>query len=109
MGVDNDGDGDSLKPLVRSSPLSYGEEHNQLVDNFLLAEMMRLRQMGLFRKEDVQEYGLVWLLCMKNYFAENRFQFLVEWNPTSLTQNHRWEYLPLHNAANKTLQSFRIV
>merc|ERR1711971_894255 len=61
------------------------------------------------RKEDIQKYGLVDHLCWQSYFAENRFRFLVEWYPTSLTQTNRWGSLPLHYASNRTLQSFRIV
>ena len=76
-----DNNGDFLKVLARSSHSSYGEEHNQLVDNVYLGEMIRLRQMGLLRREDIQEYELVLWLCRQSYFAENRFQFLVEWNP----------------------------
>ena len=103
--VDN---GDSLNSLVSSSHSSYGEGHNRTVDNVFVAEMIRLRQMGLLMREDIQEYELVSQLCAQNYFAENRFRFLVEWNPTSLTRTNRWGY-PLHYSATKTLQSFRIV
>jgi len=104
--VDN---GDSLNSLVFSSHSSYGEGHNRTVDDVFVAEMIRLRQMGLLVREDIQEYEPVHVLCAQEYFAENRFRFLVEWNPASLTRTNRYGSLPLHNAANGTLRSFRIV
>merc|ERR1712192_77941 len=53
--------------------------------------------------------GLVHVLFDQKYFAENRFRFLVEWNPASLTQTNYWGFLPLHMVTDKNLHSFRIL
>ena len=103
-------DGDPLQHLASSSHSSYGEEQNRSVGNSFLAKMMRLRETGLLRKEDIQEYDLVWRLCEEDYFAENRFRFLVEWDPKSLLQTNNREWFPLHNvASNSSFQGFRSV
>merc|ERR1712032_661212 len=79
-------------------------------DNVFLAEIMRLRRMGLLRKEDIQEYELVLWLCRQSYFAENRFQFLVEWDPKLSLQTNDSGCFPLHYAAsNSSFQGFRSV
>merc|ERR1712032_1503455 len=108
---DDDAGCNTLQRLVRSSPSRYGEEHNQLVDNVFLQELIRLRQMDLLKKDDIREYELVWWLCIAwDYFAEYRFRFLVELNPTSLLHVEYYSsQLPLHYAAKITLRSFRIV
>merc|ERR1712238_645985 len=46
-----------------------------------------------------------------NYFSERRFRFLIEWDPTMLTQINTMGCLPLHYSAakSKSSQSFRSV
>jgi hypothetical protein len=90
----------------------YSTEHHQLVDNSFLTEIIRLREMGLLKKEDVCDKELVSCICREEQvFAENRFRFLVEWDPNALTQaDINLGYTPLHHAAMRsTLQVFRMV
>ena len=100
--VTNEDGESSLQNLVQSSHSSYryDEDHNQYIDNIFVAEMIRLRRMDLFNEEDIEEYELVHNLCRDiNYFAANRFKFLVEWVPSSLRQIDEDGSLPLHHAA----------
>ena len=69
--------GHPLKGLVYSSNLSYGEEHNEIVDNVFLAKIMLLRQMSLLGKENIQEYELVHILCKEYYFAEMESNIII--------------------------------
>jgi hypothetical protein len=61
---------------------------------------LRLREMDLLKKEDIQTYDLLNKLCWQNsYFAEKRFRFLVEWDPNSSTHTSRYGCLPLSYCA----------
>ena len=102
-----------LDLLMKSSDSSYGEEHNQIVDNVLLTQLVRLKQLNLLHPEDIRNYKLVDQVCDHGYyFAEQRFRFLIEWDPTLLLETVDSDYgrLPLHYAACKwSIQEFRIV
>ncbi|MGK3747418.1 MAG: hypothetical protein ACI90V_014282 [Bacillariaceae sp.] len=72
---------------------------NETDDEYLYVSL-RLRKMGLLRKEDIQTYDLLNKLCWQNsYFAEMRFRFLVEWDPNALTHTSRYGCLPLSYCA----------
>lgn len=90
-----------LSDLVRSSDGSHNEDHQQLVDTTFLASLVRLRQSDLFKKEDIQRYNLLHDLCgQTSYFAEQRFRYLTDMNPTALISiENDSGYLPLHYAA----------
>lgn len=60
------------------------KEFYRLVDNTCLIVMKRLRELGLFKKEDIIEYNLIGSLLQGPVFPEQRFRFLVEWNPNCL-------------------------
>ena len=78
-------------------------------DTTCLAVLIRLRQSGLLKKEDIQQYELVHRICLTPYFSEHKFRFFAEWCPESLIQiNENEGILPLHWAANND-QSFRLV
>jgi len=110
LNEDDDVHVDTLQCLVCSNGSMRGEEHNQLVDNAFLEEFIRLRHMDLLKKDDILDYELVHGLCCQSYFAENRFRFLVEWNPTSLIQTDIFGCVPLNYAANhSSFQGFRSV
>ncbi|OEU05943.1 hypothetical protein FRACYDRAFT_257327 [Fragilariopsis cylindrus CCMP1102] len=87
--------------------------HHELIDNKNLLVMKQLRQMGYLKKEDIQNYGLLNILCIKSYyniFAEKRFKFFAEWDPTLLIHNGRHGLLPLYCAANSgSIQAFQTV
>ena len=69
------------------------------LDTTCLAILVRLRQLGLLKKEDIQEYELVQELCTCVPFPEHRFRFLTDWDPSSLLySNLEFRYLPLHFA-----------
>ncbi|MGK3744269.1 MAG: hypothetical protein ACI90V_011129 [Bacillariaceae sp.] len=73
-----------LQSLMRSETI---ERHNQELDDKYFRVLVQLRYIGLFEKEDIQRYDLLHNLCTnlsRYYFAEKRFRFLVEWDPTLL-------------------------
>ena len=83
---------------MASSALFYGRDHNRLVDETFLEVLIQLRRIGLLKKEDIRKYGLLNKLLTSNYyFAENRFRFLVEWDPSALREADNSGSLPLHN------------
>jgi len=59
-------------------------EYYRLLDETCLAVLIRLRDMGLFRKEDIVEHNLLGSLLQGSVFPEQRFRFLVDWNPDCL-------------------------
>ena len=65
-------------------------------------QLIRLRWMDLFQKDDMRDYDLVCTLCNIDYFAENWFRFLVNWNPTSLLQINYEGYVPLDEGAERS-------
>ena len=94
-------DENTLQNLFHGSDSSYGHEYNQLVENVVLAQLMRLKQMTLFKKEDICEYRLVHkaIRNRNGCFPETRFRFLVEADPTALLQLDEEGRLPLHCVA----------
>jgi hypothetical protein len=40
---------------------------------------------------------------MHYYFAENRFRFLVEWDPNALFRPNAYGYMPIHLSSIKGL------
>jgi hypothetical protein len=54
--------------------------------------------MDLLKKEDIQIYGLMGEKSLRDgyYFAEKRFRFFVEWDPSVLTRYDEDGLLPLH-------------
>ena len=100
--------------LVRSYATN-NQDQRTIEDNVCYAEMIKLKQMNLFKREDIMQYCLVPRLCRQYYFAERRFRFLTEWDPVSLlhTQEHNsFGGTPLHIVVSEegaTLQEFRIV
>ena len=72
------------------------------------AVLTRLRQSGFFKREDIQQYELVSLVCGQNHFSEQKFHFLTEWCPESLIQINANGELPLHFSTS-TVQTFRLV
>jgi hypothetical protein len=73
--------------------------------------MIKFRQMGYLKIEDIRRYGLLTRLCSQNVFAETRFRFLIEWDPTALTQAADKNNVcsPLHHAAHSSIRGFQKV
>ena len=91
------GDLDILTRLVKSSHKSCDEDYHQLIDTKFLEVLVQLQHSGLFEKEDIQRYRLVHEVCNEpGYFAEKRFHFLTNWDPSSLVQLGDHGELPLH-------------
>ena len=86
-------------------------DQNEAVDGKYAQVLLRLRKMGLLKKEDIQRHRLLIKLCNNYlmYFPEKRFRFLVECDPNALTQtDEHFGYLPLHRIAqNSSIQGFR--
>ena len=100
-----------LNRLVQSSHKSCNEDYHQLVDTQYLEVLVQLRRSSLFKKEDIQRYHLVHGLCQQTgHFDEERFQFLTNWDPSSLVQLNNDGDLPLHYAgATQTLGQFQVM
>jgi hypothetical protein len=65
--------------------------------------------MGHLKKEDIQRYNLLELLCRQPAFAGKQFRFLVEWDPTALTRTDECGCGPLHFAAqSSSIQGFQL-
>ena len=101
----------TLIRLVRSSHKSCDKNHHQQVDTKFLEVLVQLRRSGLFKKEDIQRYELVhWVCAQTGYFAENRFQYLPNWDPSSLVQLNNYGGLPLHfSFATQTIRQFQVM
>jgi hypothetical protein len=98
--------------LQQGTKSSYklGVHHHVPIDIKCLQVLKQLRQMGHLKKDDIQRYGLVNKLCSQNYFAENRFRFLVEWDPNSLANLDDDKRLTLHYAAyHSSIERFILV
>ena len=102
----------TLQYLIgHSSAITDGEEYNQRVDSVYLTQLIRLRQSGLLKIEDIQNHRLLHRVYNIGYFAERRCRFLIEWDPTSLLQaNTEYACFPLHfTAYNSKIQGFRSI
>ncbi|OEU10420.1 hypothetical protein FRACYDRAFT_247514 [Fragilariopsis cylindrus CCMP1102] len=93
----------------------YNQEHHDSIDTKYLQVLMQLRSLGFLKKEDIQRYDLLHRVCYNDHFAEKRFRFMVEWDPSALTQtyhdgHHHDGQLPIHCAAEmSSIQGFRSV
>ena len=105
------GDLDVLNRLVQSSHRFCDEGYHQHVDTKFLEVLVQLRRSGLFEKEDIQRYHLVRWLCKEaGYFAEKRFHFLTNWDPSSLVQLGDHGELPLHYSHfTQTIQQVQVM
>ena len=69
---------------------NFSNDHHRLVNTTFLSVLERLRRSQILKKEDIQRYSLVDHLCggykRRGYFAEQRFQFLIDYDPFPLTQ-----------------------
>jgi hypothetical protein len=74
----------------------HNQEHHESVDTKYLQVLIQLRKLGVLKKEDIQRYGLLHILCRCPYSAEKRFRFMVEWDPSTLTQTNEYGWLPIH-------------
>ena len=96
-----------LKQLVYHSYPSYGDEHNRLVDERFLKELMELQRLGLFMKEDIERFQLIHTVVSFRRLDEDRARFLLEWDPAQLVQVNDEEFTPLGCAAFETLSAFQ--
>jgi hypothetical protein len=91
---------------------AVNHEHHRSVDDKCLLVMKQLRQMGHLEKEDIQIDCLLHRICIQKntLFAEKRLRFLVEWDPTALSQYNDDYNIPLHHAASfSCIEGFQIV
>jgi hypothetical protein len=71
-------DNDGSNELWRISACGFDESS----DLRLLDVIKRLREMGLFKKEDIRKYNL--LHCSKNEHCSKRFNYFANWDPSAL-------------------------
>jgi hypothetical protein len=103
--------------LTDSEVISYdSEQHHELVDDKCLFVMKQLRQMGYLKKEDIKRYDLLnrrlsFEYKSMNIFPQNRFRFLVEWDPTLLLHPNTSGCTPLYYAAllSDSIRRFQVV
>ena len=103
--VQDDGDNNVLQNLMLSDSWNelHNREHHETIDRKYLQVLVQLRRMGVFKIEDIQRYDLLDRLCGDiSYFADTRFRFLIEWDPSSLIGHSSLRWLPLHHAAFKS-------
>ena len=98
-----------LYHLTQSSDQLFYKEHNQHVDNTSLAELIQLRQMSVLIKEDIIDHDLVIDVYCESYFAENRCQFLIKCDPTTLMQTDEDDGCLLIHYAESSIQTFQFV
>ncbi|OEU06224.1 hypothetical protein FRACYDRAFT_255564 [Fragilariopsis cylindrus CCMP1102] len=99
-----------LHYLMSSGPIEYDPIDPEAVDDKYLQVLIKLRQLDLLKKEDIQSYDLLHMLCLGKHFPENRYKMLVEWDPNALiTQTDRFGELPLDEAMHTSIQAFQIV
>ena len=96
---------DVLQRFVHHGYDVYGED----VDIVHLQQLVQLREMCLLKKEDILDHNLVHTLCRQLRFSERRFRFLIEWDPTVLTQTDEHGYSPVHWVVKGPIQIFRSV
>jgi hypothetical protein len=69
--------------------------------------------MGYLKKEDIQMYHLLQVLSsqiQRDYFADKRFRFLVEWDSNALWHPNREGHLPIHYVAfNSSIRGFQLL
>ena len=100
----------TLQCLALMAHSGDDEELDQRTETICLSQLIQLRRMGLFKQENIPQYNLVHEVCYKDHFVENTFQFLVEWDPSSLVHIDEDGKLPLHCAAQKlSIEGFRTV
>ena len=112
-----------LRDLMFTDTLDRQRSHHETVDNKYLIVMKQLRQMGLLKEEDIQDYGLLRKHPQseidETVFPEKRFRFLAEWDPFALTQTYISDGrsisdtsndIPLlHAALGSTMKGFQLV
>ena len=90
---------------------NYDEERRELLAETFLAVMKRLRENGIFKKEDILEYNLMRILCSHSIFPEQRFRYLADWDPSCLmtTCNDGWLHIYRATWYCKDIRGFRTV
>ncbi|OEU23212.1 hypothetical protein FRACYDRAFT_233381 [Fragilariopsis cylindrus CCMP1102] len=84
------------------------QERYEYIDDKYLRVLIQLRKLGLLKKEDIRRYCLLYNLCgEEDYFAEKRFRFLVEWDPSALIQTTGYGYVPLNLTVATSKSSIR--
>ena len=104
----NDTSGNTVLQSLAMSSNSNDEKFNTInhftiVDDSFLDALVKLKEMGCIKKEDICDHDLLINICGSrngNFFSFKRFQFLVECNPYALAHG-----MKLH----KYLQCFLIL
>lgn len=88
--INDDDSYNAFENLARGCHPLFDEEHRRRIDEEVVREYVRLRQMNLMKENDIQQYELDRIACRYLPFAINRFRFLVEWCPQLIikTDNH---------------------
>ena len=96
-----------LKQLVYHSYPSYGDEHNRLVDARFLKELMELRRLGLFIKEDIERFELLHTVVSFRRLDAHRARFILNGDPAQLVQVNDQDFTPLGCAAFESVAAFQ--
>ena len=113
LGLFEDGKRGGLLSVKHSGPINmleslstgqpnrayHNAEHLRLVDETYLDVLKRLRQMRLFKKEDIAFYHLIHRNVAYGYgFFEQQFRYLMEWDSSSFMLCRWGGCLPIHTA-----------
>jgi hypothetical protein len=92
--------------LLVSACDSCNQEHH---DDTCLEVLVKLRQLDLLKREDIQSFSLLSYLCRRPYFPEKRFRFLVEWDLNALLHPNQYGQIPLYDSIDYgNIQNFQM-
>jgi len=63
-------------------------EQQEIVDAKFLEVIQKLRSFHLMTRKDIRTYKMIDILCNQSVFPEQRFRYLVDWDPRSLLSHH---------------------
>jgi len=65
------------------------EAYQNLVDETFLKVLRELRKDDLMTSKDIRAFKMIDLLCAQAVFPEQRFRYLIDWNPSVLLSNNK--------------------
>ena len=86
--------GSVLKEISCNNRYRGDSEHYAMCDSRSLDVIKRLREIGLFEKEDIRKYNLLWRSC--NEWCSKRFNYFADWDPSALKDHNEGDTL-LHS------------
>jgi len=101
-----------LRNLAENFRHENDKDYHQLVDETFLVVIKRLRESGLFKKDDMKKCDMIRNLCgRRDSFPEHRFRYLVDWDPSCLMMPSSSGWLPIQYVVLRCnfIQGFKTV